>query len=85
MFSEGDLDEEDDAVALQLELEKIRKERAEEKERQVNIYCFIWTNMFLNWFYYIIHSNLSNLKGTWKVRSGRKNKAGRSFNWESSS
>jgi protein CWC15 len=32
--SEEDLDEEDDAVALQLELEKIRKERAEEKERQ---------------------------------------------------
>jgi len=29
-----DLDEEDDAVALQHELEKIRKERAEEKERQ---------------------------------------------------
>lgn len=30
-----DLDEEDDALALQHELEKIRKERAEEKERQV--------------------------------------------------
>ncbi|CAB5378795.1 Cwf15/Cwc15 cell cycle control protein [Rhizophagus irregularis] len=29
-----DLDEEDDALALQHELEKIRKERAEEKERQ---------------------------------------------------
>ncbi|CAG8620927.1 12955_t:CDS:2, partial [Funneliformis mosseae] len=29
-----DIDEEDDAIALQLELEKIRKERAEEKERQ---------------------------------------------------
>lgn len=34
LFSE-DLDEEDDALALQHELEKIRKERAEEKERQV--------------------------------------------------
>ncbi|CAI2164190.1 5999_t:CDS:2 [Funneliformis geosporum] len=34
LIEAADLDEEDDAIALQLELEKIRKERAEEKERQ---------------------------------------------------
>ena len=58
LFSEEDLDEEDDAAALQLELEKIRKERAEEKERQVCIYCSIQVNVFkFKPIYYIINSN----------------------------